>query len=85
MAQNINVTSLFYVNIDNNKITKLIPNTTVKITQVQIDSILNYYNKYDFLTMNFNINTNLNDINTVFMNLANNNTNNINVSDKDNK
>ena len=86
MAQNINVTSLFYVNIDsnNNKITKLIPNTTVKITQVDIDNILNYYNKHGFLIMDFSINTNLNDINTVFMNLANNNTNNIIVADKDN-
>lgn len=85
MAQNINVTSLFYVNIDtNNKITKLIPNTTVNITQVQIDSILNYYNKYGFITMNFNLNTNLNDINIVFRNLANNNVDNIVVSDKDN-
>jgi hypothetical protein len=85
MAQNINVTSLFYVNIDNNnKITKLIPNTTVNITQVDIDSILNYYNKYGFLIMDFSINTNLNDINSVFMNLVNNNTNNINVTDKDN-
>ena len=85
MAQNINVTSLFYVNIDtNNKITKLIPNTTINITQVQIDSILNYFNKYGFITMNFNLNTNLNDINIVFMNLANNNVNNIVVSDKDN-
>jgi chromosome segregation ATPase len=85
MAQNINVTSLFYVNIDNNnKITKLIPNTTVKITQADIDTILNYYNKHGFLIMDFSINTNLNDINTVFMNLANNNTNNIIVADKDN-
>lgn len=85
MAQNINVASLFYVNIDtNNKITKLIPNTTVNITQADIDSILNYYNKYGFITMNFNLNTNLNDINIVFMNLANNNVNNIVVSDKDN-
>jgi hypothetical protein len=74
MAQNINVTSLFYVNIDtNNKITKLIPNTTFKITQADIDTILNYYNKYGFLIMDFSINTNLNDINIVFMNLANNN------------
>ena len=80
----INVTSLFYVNIDNknNKITKLIPNTTVKITEENINTILNYYNKYGFLTMNFNMNTNINDINNIFMNIANNNTNNIIVNDR---